>query len=33
METEVPLISMNLEDLGENAENPACAVEKTTSPM
>ena len=28
METEVPLISMNLEDLGENAENPACAVEK-----
>ncbi|ATU28280.1 hypothetical protein BMJ37_16595 [Bacillus velezensis] len=28
METEVPFISMNLEDLGENEENPACAVEK-----
>ncbi|MEC1916691.1 non-ribosomal peptide synthetase [Bacillus velezensis] len=28
LETEVPFISMNLEDLGENAENPACAVEK-----
>ncbi|MED1269969.1 amino acid adenylation domain-containing protein [Bacillus mycoides] len=29
METEVPFISMNLEDLGEKETNPACAVEKS----
>ncbi|ASK59971.1 non-ribosomal peptide synthetase [Bacillus velezensis] len=28
LETEVPFISMNLEDLGEKETNPACAVEK-----
>ncbi|TRW36511.1 amino acid adenylation domain-containing protein [Bacillus sp. PW192] len=27
LETEIPFLSMNLEDLGEKAENPACAVE------